>query len=150
MRTLRSLRRFHRDGKAQALVEFAFVFPIMIFLVLGTIQLAYIAVAQYIVNYATYAAVRSEIVQDDPGGSSLNVRLVAGLILLPTLGLSLFDVDIKSGDDDIVDVEVTYWYRLVIPGWKGIYEHYGNRMWGLPAVELSSRCAMMKESSGPD
>ena len=149
MRILGPLSRFHRARKAQALVEFAFVFPIMLFLVLGTIQLAYIAIAQYIVNYATFAAVRSEIVQDDPGESSNNVRLVAGLILLPTLGLSLFDVDVETSGNT-VNVEVTYWYRLVIPGWKGLYDHYGTRTWGIPAVRLSSRCAMMKESSGPD
>jgi len=149
VRILRPLSRFHRAGKAQALVEFAFVFPIMLFLVLGTIQLAYIAIAQYIVNYATYAAVRSEIVQDNPGESETNVRRVAGIILLSTLGLSFFDVDVDTSGNT-VNVEVTYWYRLVIPGWKGLYEHYGTSRWGIPAVRLSSRCSMMKESSGPD
>ena len=142
---LQSIRKFHRRNEAQALVEFALVFPIMLFLVLGIMQLTYIAIAQQVVNYATYAAVRSEIVQDNPGSGTSNMQRVALLVFAATIGVSLFDIDIQSGDDDIVDIELTYRYRMNIPGWTGLIQQWS----GGPFIELSSRCAMRKESPGP-
>ncbi|XXF80586.1 pilus assembly protein [Myxococcaceae bacterium GXIMD 01537] len=67
----------------QAAVEAALVVPMMVFLVLGIIQLGMMHHARMMTEYAAYRAVRSGIVN---GGSCEYMRDSAIIGLLPTLG----------------------------------------------------------------
>ena len=49
--------------QGQALTEFLLVFPLFLILLLGTMQLAQIAMAQQVVHYAAFAATRAAIVR---------------------------------------------------------------------------------------
>jgi Flp pilus assembly pilin Flp len=61
-----SPRRFLRDDRGQALVEFALIAPIQIFIVLGILQVAYLLIGRQVVAYAADAASRAHLVGRDP------------------------------------------------------------------------------------
>jgi hypothetical protein len=59
------LRELHTSVKAQALAEWAVVFPVQLFITLGVIQLGLVMVARNMVSYAAHAAARAELVGAD-------------------------------------------------------------------------------------
>ena len=100
--------RFSRRG--QATVEQAIIIPMMVFLILGIVQLGMAQQARLMTEYAAYRAARTGIVT---GGSCPMMRNAATLALLPTFGtrvddtlrvalaapLYMVDIDTKTGRD---------------------------------------------------
>lgn len=74
--------RLHRE-EGQVIVEQALVLPMMVFLILGIIQLAMIQHARIATEYAAYNAARSGIVYN---GDPKMMERAAFLSLLPTFG----------------------------------------------------------------
>ena len=72
-----------RGEEGQVIVEQALVMPMMVFLVLGIVQLAMIQQARIATEVAAYGAARSGIVYD---GDPRMMRRAAFLSLLPTFG----------------------------------------------------------------
>jgi len=60
------LAELHNSTKAQALAEWAVVFPVQLFITLGVIQLALVLVARNVVTYSAHMAARAELVGADP------------------------------------------------------------------------------------
>ncbi len=58
-------RRLHSCNNGQAFVEFAFVFPFLLFIIMAIIQFGFIFSAKQMVNYAAFSAARSLIVMRD-------------------------------------------------------------------------------------
>lgn len=76
------MRRDHREG-GQVIVEQALVMPLMVFLILGLVQLAMIQHARFATEYAAFSAARSGIVYN---ADKDMMRRAAFLALLPTMG----------------------------------------------------------------
>jgi len=55
----------HQDCTGQAMVEFAIVFPVQLFLTLALLQLAHIFVGKLVVNHAAFTAARAALVKPD-------------------------------------------------------------------------------------
>lgn len=60
-------RRFHRDERASAMLDFTLVFPIFTMVILVLAQLALLINARLVVSYAAYAATRSAVVWLEEG-----------------------------------------------------------------------------------
>ncbi|HUU69998.1 MAG TPA: TadE family protein [Planctomycetota bacterium] len=60
------LAELHSSTRAQALAEWAVVFPVQLFITLGVIQLALVLVARNVVSYSAHMAARAELVGADP------------------------------------------------------------------------------------
>ncbi|MCG3172036.1 MAG: hypothetical protein GMKNLPBB_00181 [Myxococcota bacterium] len=75
--------RFHRDEDGQAIVESAIILPLMIFTVLGVIQLTMIQHAKVMNEYAAYQAARAGIVWNGDQNRMTNAALIS---LVPTMG----------------------------------------------------------------
>ncbi|QDE80789.1 pilus assembly protein [Myxococcus xanthus] len=103
-----SVRRRHQAG--QAAVETALVVPMMVFIVLGTIQLGMVHHARLMTEYGAYRAARAGIVNH---GDCNIMRKAALTALLPTLGPLSQDV---KGRVDTLDfaqgVHTAYTRRL--------------------------------------
>jgi Flp pilus assembly protein TadG len=122
------------DG--QAMVEFALVFPIMLFVAMGILQLALIMVAREVVSYSAYCATRAELVGDEPAraaqiacipisGITSNQGLGPG-INIPGWGTqgrsrgavaktSVKVIEPKKNKSGRVTVRVTHYFELEIP-----------------------------------
>jgi hypothetical protein len=72
-----------KKQSGQAAVEFALVMPLMVFLVLGIIQLTMMQHAKLMTEYAAYCAARAGIVWN---GNHERMHDAASMALLPTLG----------------------------------------------------------------
>ena len=62
--------RLGRSGGSAA-VEFAIAFPLQLFISFGLMQLALVAVATLMVNYASFVAARAALVGEDPARAAL-------------------------------------------------------------------------------
>jgi len=128
------MRRSRESG--QAIAEFAIVFPLLLMLVLGIVQVALMFVGKSVVEYAAFAAARAEVVHEDPERAAEFVcSAVAGPSYTPGTGQPIIvpgwgvlprsesasvktDVDVIDPVDDgngWVTVEVTHYYELVVP-----------------------------------
>lgn len=120
----------------QALVEFAIVFPVIMLVTLGIMQLALIFGAQQVVLYAAFCAARAALVQEgdypDPEkaaelacipitGTSVGVRPPVGESI-PGIGAALkyaiskvkTSAEVQVGQHEVTAV-VTHYYELIIP-----------------------------------
>jgi hypothetical protein len=123
--------------RGQAAIESALVLPLVLFLVLGIVQLALMQQARLMTDYAAYQAARAGVVWS---GNNERMRDAATFALLPTLGRSddwshlsptwqraqrdaLVRVDTvspergdwKELDDALLQVRLRYWYELRVP-----------------------------------
>ncbi|RKH00726.1 TadE/TadG family type IV pilus assembly protein [Corallococcus carmarthensis] len=73
----------NRGESGQAAVESALVVPLMVFLILGTLQLTTLHHARLMTEYAAYRAVRTGIVNH---GDCETMKSAAYMALVPTLG----------------------------------------------------------------
>jgi len=125
-----------RGESGQAIAEFALVFPLLLMLVLGIVQISLMYVARSVVEYAAHAAARAELVGEDPEQAARFVcSAIAGPsytagtgqpITVPGWGVlprsesssvkTLVDVLDPVGDGNgRITVEVTHRYELVVP-----------------------------------
>ena len=58
---LREALRFHQDTEGQAMAEFCVILPVLLFLILGIIQMMLIANASYLLNLANFYALRTGV-----------------------------------------------------------------------------------------
>jgi len=63
---MKKIIRFFRANEAQALAEFAVVFPVQLFITLAVVQLALVIAARDVVHYAAHAAARAELTGESP------------------------------------------------------------------------------------
>ncbi len=126
----------HSAQKGTVIVEFAIVFPIMLMLVLGVIQISFMFVARTVVEYAAFAAARAELVGEDPARAAQFVcSTISGPSYTPGTGRPIVvpgwgvlprsessslktTADVIEGFGDrtgTVTVEVTHLYELVVP-----------------------------------
>jgi hypothetical protein len=101
-----------RPASGQVAVETAITVPMMIFFVLGTIQLGMVHQAQLMTEYAAYRAARSAVVNN---GDCNSMRAAALIALTPTLpNPSEFQVPLLTGRADRLDYAAglfNFWYR---------------------------------------
>lgn len=79
----RRMNRRQRAESGQTLVETALIVPMMLFFILGTIQLGMMHQAKLMSEYAAYRAARAGIVN---GGDCKRMKDAAFLALIPTMG----------------------------------------------------------------
>jgi Flp pilus assembly protein TadG len=125
-----------RDKKGQAMVEFAIVFPLQIFVTLIILQLVFLYVATHVVNFAAFAAARAELVGEDPEAAAeaictpiAGITDIAGMpepISYPGWGtLDRSDISQErtsvnivtplSADQNIVEVSVSCDVEMIFP-----------------------------------
>ena len=125
-----------RSKSGQAIAEFALVFPLLLMLVLGIIQISLMFVARSVVEYSAFAAARAELVGEDPEqAAEMICSAIAGPsyargtgrpITVPGWGvLSRSESSSLKTSVDVIDpigdgngevtVEVTHLYELVVP-----------------------------------
>ncbi len=87
--------KFYKKGShsGQAMLEFALVFPIVLVLIMGVIELSMISVANQIVNYAAFCAARSAIVN----GAFDKAAVLALMMLSP-----VNDITQRSAPLDVI------------------------------------------------
>ena len=126
-RRRRSLRRFFGDKRGQSLVEFGLLLPILVLLVLGTIDFgrvyfAYVSVTNGARNGADYAASHCSLSCDEDG---IRNAVVADTSDLPNTSPTNPSVSAATGTDSqgrlYSDVTVTYAFSTLFP-WPGIPE----------------------------
>jgi len=130
----------NQPEKGTAIVEFAIVFPLLLLIVLGIMQISLIFVAQTVVEYAAFAAARAELVEEDPlRAAAMVCSAIAGPTDVPpavpdapasitvpgwgelprsadALDKTLVEVsDPLDDDNDQIVVTVTHNYELIIP-----------------------------------
>jgi len=82
----RKTQRFAHQGDGQALVEFAFAFPLQLLIMFAIMQLALLYVAKQVVSYASYSAARSAMVADTVADAQRRARDAAALVCAPITG----------------------------------------------------------------
>ena len=127
-RRRRSLRRLIGDKRGQSLVEFGLLLPVLILLVLGTIDFgrvyfAYVSVTNSARTGADYAARNCAVSCDEDGIRNAVVADTSDLLnLSPTNpAVSVTTVGWFGPDHRRVDVTVTYTFNMLFP-WPGIPE----------------------------
>lgn len=79
-----------KDG--QAMVEFALVFPVQLFVTLGVLQWALLYIGQEVVAYSAFCAARAAIVEDNPDNAAQRAAQIA---CIPVAGTSV-DGDLEA------------------------------------------------------
>ncbi|MCX7959896.1 MAG: pilus assembly protein, partial [Deltaproteobacteria bacterium] len=79
---LRGIIKFVKSNDAQVLVETVFVVPLMLFMILGILQLAMLHQARIQTEYAAYQAARAGIVWNANHSKMMNAAFVA---LIPSM-----------------------------------------------------------------
>ena len=93
----RSLKNIFQCESGQAMMEFIFVFPVFLLLVLGTLEFSLLSLAHQNVNYAAFNAARAKIVDRKPHLSAwislfmLSPHYISGLSPLDAFKLSYPD-----------------------------------------------------------
>jgi len=80
---MKRLIGFLKRNDAQALAEFAVVFPVQLFITLAVVQLALVMAARDVVNNAAHTAARAALVGEDP---QMAAALACSSITGPALG----------------------------------------------------------------
>ena len=87
---MKRLAAIFRSNDAQALAEWAVVFPVQLFITLGVVQLALVLVARDVVSYAAHSAARAEVVGAD---SQKAAAMICSAITWTTHGMRDYPVD---------------------------------------------------------
>jgi hypothetical protein len=121
---LRSPQSQERE-RGQAMVEFAIVFPIQLFLTLAALQLAHFMIAKLVVNHAAYASARAALViregvdsdgNDWQARASDAINRAAITICSPITGASPPPADLPAQDP-----------TLTVPGWDPLNQDWITR-----------------------
>jgi len=100
-----------RGEGAQAMVEFAFAFPLQLLIMFAIMQLALIYVARQVVTYASYSAARAAMVTVDPRDAARRAARAAALVCSPITGGTVAGSAFTAG-------ELTSPPNMIhIPGW---------------------------------
>ncbi|MBX2814184.1 MAG: pilus assembly protein [Myxococcales bacterium] len=92
--------RFHRNIRGASATEFIIIFPVVLLLILGVMQMAQLYIAKMTVNYAAWTAVRDAVItipeemDDEPVGQICNIssrskiREIKVAAVIPLIGIS--------------------------------------------------------------
>lgn len=125
----KKIRSLSREVSGQSMVEFIIVFPVMMLLTMGIMQMALIYTAKQVVHYAAFRAARVQLVAEENEEES--VERAAEIVCAPITGTTLpgghaiFDRSdaskiktsarkIPSGSREVT-VEVTHHFELIMP-----------------------------------
>lgn len=127
------MKCFFQDKKGQSMVEFAIVFPVMMLLTMGIMQLALIYTAKQVVHYAAFSAARAQLVGGNAERAAeivctpITGRTLPGDFTVPDINIPGWDVfarsgvakiktsaEIKNGKNEVT-VEVTHHFELIMP-----------------------------------
>lgn len=100
------------DG--QAIAEFAFAFPLQLFIMFAIMQLALVYVAKQVVHYASYSAARSAMVAETSDEAWRRARTAAALVCSPITGTTV------SGSGYSYEALTDPRAELSVPGWGRI------------------------------
>lgn len=108
--------RDRRPGpeEGQAIAEFAFAFPLQLFIMFAIMQLALVYVAKQVVHYASYSAARSAMVAENPDDAWRRARTAAALVCSPITGTTV------SGSGYSYSALTGPRAELSVPGWGRI------------------------------
>jgi len=93
------------NSRGQSMVEFVIVMPVLILFVMAIMQLALIATANIMTNYAAFSAARSYSVHQDAD----KAKLAASLALIP--------ISSQSSTGRIAQTVSDVIRKIPIPGW---------------------------------
>ena len=77
-----------RDERGQAVVEYAIMFPILLLVTLGIIQLSHLFVARHVVEYAAFCAARAMLVEEDSDAAEEQAEKAALIVCSSIAGRS--------------------------------------------------------------
>jgi len=95
----------------QALAEFAFAFPLQLFLIFSIMQLALIFVGKQMVTYASYSAARAAMVGEDPTDAYERAQRAAALVCAPITGSTVAGSNFSAAELQSPS------NTLTVPGW---------------------------------
>ena len=155
-----------RRARGQAIVEYAIIFPLLLVVTLGLIQLAHIFVAKQVVSYAAFCAARAALVSEDgdseepyadshraaamvcsPITGSTGVEDAPEVINLPGWGelqgsgasIVKTTVDInRSAEGSYVEAEVIHRFELKIPIADELTYRLGGVLMGVEEVDRTT------------
>lgn len=115
----------HATG-GQALVEFAFAFPLQLLAMFAIMQLAMVYVAKQVVVYASYSAARAAMVAEDTAEASDRARRSAALICSPITGPTVQGSDYHEAtlNSEINMIEVPGWGCVPKSGISSLLKTY--------------------------
>lgn len=96
---VRGIVRFIKSNDAQVLIETVFVVPLMLFMILGILQLAMLHQARIQTEYAAYQAARAGIVWNANHSKMMNAAFVA---LIPSMYILKANIEETSTSFDIL------------------------------------------------
>ena len=106
----------------QAMAEFAFAFPLQLFVMFAIIQLALLYVAKEVVSYASFSAARAAIVAESPEEALEGATQAAALVCAPITGTTV------TGSGFSLAYLTSAQNMIAVPGWgpvpgSGISRH---------------------------
>ncbi len=115
---IKNILFIRRDEEGQTMIEFAFMLPIILMLILGTHQLVLMYNAQSMANYAAYTACRVGIVNE--GKNAAMIQAVK-FCISPAMKQGGSTYSLKSNNASvtgrILRVSVTINYMFLKTGW---------------------------------
>lgn len=116
MQPLQTLcRRMRRQPRGTTAVEFAFVAPVLILIVVATLELWRVHMFVHTANQAAYKAARSSVV---PGATAAEVEQVAQSVMQSVGALATeVDLDPPVIDNNVPNVTVTVRIPMSSNGW---------------------------------
>ncbi|HEX2603820.1 MAG TPA: TadE family protein [Oxalicibacterium sp.] len=111
--------RFHGYEQGQALVEYIYVFPILIMLILGAVQFGFIYQTKVTLNYAVFAATRQAALNNGSMNAIVD-GLASGMMPLfahsqgATRDMSVLKTAWKQSEDQMTDTRLTH-IKIVNP-----------------------------------
>lgn len=103
--------RYERGEAGQAMAEFAFAFPLQLFVMFAIMQLALVYVAEQVVHYASYTAARSAMVADSAEEAWRRAHTAAALVCSPITGSTIAGSGYSRAD--LTGSRAATW----VPGW---------------------------------
>lgn len=108
--------------QGQALVEFAFAFPLQLLIMFAIMQLALVYVGKQVVNYASYSAARAAMVASDADDAYARAWQAAAIVCSPITGTTVEGSNFASGELQSAGAMID------VPGWglvpkSGISQH---------------------------
>ncbi len=141
----RAVGSLRRSRSGQSLVEFAFVLPVLLFVMLGFFEFGRLMYTRLTVRHAVMGATRFAITGNQLPDSTDNplsrAESVEQIILEKAVGLSIevTDIDMSppdgGGPEEVVSIELSYTYDFFLPYFESM----------LPPLDFTVTTSMKNE-----